>query len=108
MKRLLINRRSLSKVQKDYLGSEYLPGILTEEIFHIFSRQTLSKSFIVGDEVVGKDAFLFLELGDFVFNGILANQAVGEDIFLTDNAVCSVEGLLLNCRFNQESTIYVR
>src|SRR5438874_7466492 len=70
----------------------------TKQILHIFSTQCLYKCGVVGDEFPGQGSLFFLELQDFIFNGVLTNHTVSEDVLGLSNAVCAVNSLLLYCR----------
>lgn len=51
-----------------------------------------------GDNFIGEGFFSFLQVEDFIFDGILANHAVGKHFLFLPDAMSSVYGLTFHRR----------
>src|SRR6202020_172219 len=99
----LIGQLSLRR-QPGWLGEVWpdrVPGLgarptLGEQVLHVGPGEALYKSVVVRDQVSGQDPLLFLELQDLVFDRILADHAVSEDVLGLPDTVRPVDGLLFH------------
>ena len=48
--------------------------------------------------ILGQRQFAFLQFADLLFNGVLANEPVNEDVFLLSHSVDTIGCLLFQCR----------
>jgi hypothetical protein len=69
---------------------------LAKKIFDIFPGEGFDEGGVVGDELFRQQTFLFLQLKNFVFDGVFTDHAVGENVFCLTNTVRTVNGLLLH------------
>ncbi len=68
-----------------------------EQHFEIISCEAL-ESGLAGNDRFGNVLFLFLQFEDALFDRILADHLVGEDLTLLADAVCTVSCLIFHCR----------